>query len=542
MKLPASRLLLPRLLLLMVALLALAAALACTQPETAAPEEAAPDATAEAPTDAATQPTLSTAALDDFVSRQQAIAEDWDQLHDEFDEWTAGLTECHPGAMQGSLTDFTMSFNEVTGAAQGLSRGKTSSELADLLIEAAQEEEAALRQLRDRWQPGNIALFESVAEARANSALAQKEAEDLAIELEDGFLESIDPDALEELQAALDPIITDWQTLHEDYETLVDDAKSLGAAAALKGLEAHVAELEDIADALDELPELSAADDAIDDLKTAVEDEIEAFEDTIEAAEEAAADAEDEEEEEAEDEEDTDADTDDADDADDADSDSDDADSDADSDDADSDADSDDADDADDDDDAESDADDDDNGATAATTTRTVSVRAPPLPDFDDTDDSVADSADAIDEALSDIEELADPDAGQGLTELARFQSEYRDVVTAWDDFHAEYGQWRADDGGCDRGQVAQDLEDFSARTGRLARTVRDLPSGGYLLPIYGLLTDAAAREENALRSLRYTWQPFTLDAFKAVDQQRIRTNDLRRQADIAVQELQHRP
>ena len=97
------------------------------------------------------------------------------------------------------------------------------------------------------------------------------------------------------------------------------------------------------------------------------------------------------------------------------------------------------------------------------------------------------------------------------------------------------------DDGGCDRTEVVAELEQYSIRISQLARDVRTLPSSGYLLPIYTVLTEAAARDENAVRTLRYTWQPFTLDSFKAVHQERINTDNLRREAEIAVQELQSR-
>ena len=40
------------------------------------------------------------------------------------------------------------------------------------------------------------------------------------------------------------------------------------------------------------------------------------------------------------------------------------------------------------------------------------------------------------------------------------------------------------------------------------------------------------------MRALRNSWQPFTVDAFKAVDRGRLNSNGLCRQADIAMQEI----
>ena len=77
---------------------------------------------------------------------------------------------------------------------------------------------------------------------------------------------------------------------------------------------------------------------------------------------------------------------------------------------------------------------------------------------------------------------------------------------------------------------------------GELGRKVRGLPQSSYLLPMYNLLVEAAAREEGAIRALRNSWRPFTVDAFKAVDQERLNANRLRRQADTGLQELRDRP
>ena len=84
-------------------------------------------------------------------------------------------------------------------------------------------------------------------------------------------------------------------------------------------------------------------------------------------------------------------------------------------------------------------------------------------------------------------------------------------------------------------------MEQFSLRTGAVARDVRDLPRAGYLLPMYTSLVDAAGREENAIRTLRNSWQPFTVDAFKAVDDDRVNVDGLRREAGIALQQLRNR-
>jgi hypothetical protein len=73
-------------------------------------------------------------------------------------------------------------------------------------------------------------------------------------------------------------------------------------------------------------------------------------------------------------------------------------------------------------------------------------------------------------------------------------------------------------------------------------RKVRDLPHSGYLLPIYTLFVDAVEGEKGAMRALRNSWQPFTVDPFIAVERERDNASRLRREANIALQELRNRP
>ena len=88
---------------------------------------------------------------------------------------------------------------------------------------------------------------------------------------------------------------------------------------------------------------------------------------------------------------------------------------------------------------------------------------------------------------------------------------------------------------------MIRSLEGFSLRIGALGRDVRDLPQSGYLRPMHALLVDAVAEEEDAFRRLSHSWQPFTVDAFRAVAVARGNADGLRREAARALQELRER-
>ena len=129
-----------------------------------------------------------------FTQAHGLIEEDWDQFHTDFDQWRAGLTSCDSSAAHTSLRGFASDMGDITQQAHNLPRASSTRRLADQLIEAAENEEAGLRQLRDRWQPDSTALFEAVDSARSKSLASQKAvADDL-----DDLSESTGQDALDD--------------------------------------------------------------------------------------------------------------------------------------------------------------------------------------------------------------------------------------------------------------------------------------------------------------------------------------------------------
>ena len=434
---------------------------ACNQPDTS-PTEILP---AEVqPTAGATPlPASAQSEINDFVNQQQAIDQQWDQIRVDFDQWRAELTSCHPNSVHEALNDFAVAFNDVTEQARNLTRAQSTQELADTLIVAAEAEETALRQLRDRWQPNNVALFEAVEQRRSDASHAQKDAQDRANALRTGRVDGVAPESTDEFTQSFDLVKNDWQTVHDEYSDLLDKAESMEPADVIASLDQLVEKFTLVVDALDELPAPTGAESTVEALQSAAQAELEAFNTAREPS---------------------------------------------------------------------------DKGEPSD---------KPELPDFSGIDASVKASEDALadtGQTISDAPEAdptVPPDPEINLAELQVFYDEYDSLVVTWNEFHDRYNDWRASEGGCDRTEVTQALEQFSLRTGAVARDVRDLPRAGYLLPMYTSLVDAAGREENAIRTLRNSWQPFTVDAFKAVDEDRVNVDGLRREADIALQQLRNR-
>ena len=458
---------------------------ACAQPGAAPPVEP----TAEPPTvvEPTALPADALAAVDEFTSQRAALDAEWSQVRDEFDEWSSGLMACLPSSMRQALNGFAIEFNSVTEQARNLTRTQTTGELADILIAGAEEEEAAYRQLRDRWQPNDVALFEAVEAQRTNAAQAHSQAEDRAIELKGTFEDSPDAETVEEFSLAFEKVKGDWQDLHDEYTELREEAESLEVQEVLDGLDELIKKLNAVLDALDALPHLAGTENAVDELLSAAKAERKELraaakpkitKTTIPKADSASkAGAEGEEGGDAK-----------------------------------------------------------DTDAAKETVEETLE-----LPDFTKADASVEEGETALKQAARTLRSIADVDVEESLGELATFNSEHRRLRSAWDDFHDEYNAWRESEGGCNRADAISELDQFSRRMTSLSSAARALPQTGFLLPMYTLMVDAAEREENAMRTLRFTWQPFTIDAFKAVHEQRIITDGLRREAQIGVEELRTR-
>ncbi len=410
-------------------------------------------------------------AIDEFGRQQEAVGKEWDRFHQEFDLWRTGLTVCHGSSMQEALQDFAVGFNAVTEQARDLPRTSVNPDLADVLIGAAEAEEAAFRQLRDRWQPNSVSLFEAVEQQRSNAARAQKGVEDLALELQEVLERAADPrelQAMDDFSAAFDILRDDWEEFHDDYVDLLRAAPSLKDREALARLDQLIRQFGVVSRAIDRLPVADAAEDAAEALEDAAEAELalltsirDALAQTIYEAGEETEDGE--------------------------------------------------------------------SGEAAVSLLETM-------------DATIKEVETILKVVGQNIHESLDRNEVADLEEIRVFIGDYKRLVASWDAFHERYNEWRRTEGGCDRSEVLQSLGQFNTRIVELARQVRDLPQSGYLLSIYKVLVEAAEREEGAIRTLRNTWQPFTVDAFIAVDQERDAADRLRREASIALEELRNRP
>ena len=462
-----------------------------------------------------------TAALN-FASGQRNVSQAWDQFHAEFDSWREGLVACNASSVRSSLQEFAGRFAGVTQAARALPRPGVVRGLTNTLIRAAEQEEEALRLLRDTWQPGEAAAqvttdtlddpgadnsddpinstamtaasqFEGVDIARsASSVLRQEVADALSDRRERTAPESLEK--IGEFVATFNTTDAAWDQFHQEYDSFRRLEGQFTSGEIVDRLGLLIDQFRGIIVAIRQVPTTVTTRNVSNALAQAAEEDLAlrrlrgtfqldggpANQRSAEAAATTGGSGESETE-------------------------------------------------------------------TATSSTGNSEERAPVT--FVASDPGVFEAFDAqlvssnaarlrARHGLEDI--LGDISEETGFV-VEDFLGQYRLLVQKWDDFHKDYDEWRQSEGGCDRSKAFDTLGRLTGAFANIATDVRSLPAATVLRPLGEILVEAAEREERALRVLRDTWRPYDVDVYARVDQERSTAGKLRRQVAVGVQELLER-
>ena len=221
-----------------------------------------------------------------FNTGYDAINQEWDQLHQDFDAWRQGLITCDPSAVQASLVRFSGSIAGTTETARSLSRHSSVRGLADQLILAAEQEEEALRLLRDTWKPDlgeeepepeaseqdESSVFEGVAVARSAASAIQKRVADQLSDLQQQTTPAA-KNKVDDFDAAVQSASSDWDRFHRNYDSFRTVQGGLTSEETADRLGDLVNEFTDVVLAIRDLPSTPSTDRAALLLANAVEDE-----------------------------------------------------------------------------------------------------------------------------------------------------------------------------------------------------------------------------------------------------------------------------
>ena len=559
----------PRFLYLPTLVALLAFALACSnQADDGASQSAGPESqTRSAPSASPTAIPVSPEVVNEFAAAQESINDDWDEFHVDFDRWRASLNACDRTAAAAALRQFASDFAEITEQARDLPGTGIARELPDNVILAANNEEASLRMLRDKWQPGNPTLLENAQTERSNAADLLR-----ATAIEVDKLEELDKpedqEVAEDFSEALEPVDEAWDAFIDSYDALEDDHIDLTAAEIITRLRELANEHELVLQGLENLPSDKVTDPVQDPLIEAAEAEEEALGDLLDAMRrEARAEQED--------------------------SDMDEGDS-----------------------EGGSEAENGENGpamsaeeGSESAETTSEGGNSPPqgsaqdnasgnlglgdisdrngpaaqegasIPNlpvlgftgsggsgapqqaeangpengsstnggadysahFDTFEDTLDASRSVRKQAERDLETIIEGVSEEDKEALAEFTGAYDALIRNWDRFHSEFDEWVRTEGDCDRSDVVSELNDFNQQFTAISNRVRDLSQVSYLRPSSDLLAEAVEREGAALRSLSGAWAPYENDVYRGLDDERDNAANLRRLADRRTQELMER-
>ena len=464
----------------------------------------------------------------EFAQGHRSVNQTWDQLHRDLDTWRQGLISCDPSSVQVALRRFSGSASAITESARGLSRHATVRGLSDQLIQAAEQEEEALRLLRDTWQPGaggtieatdrkgdsfnpdssksgfsgrdfgnggggsespgGRSVFEGVDLARSAASSLQQDVADQLTDLQANTTDE-SQSQLAAFDSAFQELAASWDQFHSDYDSFRAGETQRSSTATVEGLGRLVSQFREVVLAVRDLPPAPGAEPVAQRLAdTAAQEDLalRLLRGTFQKSQPSAP-----------------ADT------------------------------------------------------GRSTGSGFGSLEAAPKSsassgdgeEFVATDPSLFDAFDAAlveanearRRAGQDLTAALDRVSPDGRTVLADFSSEYGQLLEQWASFHQDYGRWRSTEGGCDRTKAISALGEFTIRYAALSSSVRDLPRATVLQPMGELLVEAAQREEAALRELRDGWQPFDPQVYQALDQQRSAAGKLRRQVALGIQELLER-
>ena len=205
-------------------------------PDTQATLEAlaAQDAAAPTPTPTPVNPVDRGEVLN-FAKGHGTIAGDWDKFHAAFDIWREVLAACDASTFQVTLNGFAGYFTATTEDARGLPRDPIVRGLADNLIDAAELEQGALRQLRDNWRPGDPQIFEAVDAQRSSASDIREQVGD--------DLTDLQRRASPQIRGLLDSYSLDfkrindrWDKFHADYDLLRSREGELSSSLTVESL------------------------------------------------------------------------------------------------------------------------------------------------------------------------------------------------------------------------------------------------------------------------------------------------------------------
>ena len=102
----------------------------------------------------------------EFITQYGLLLRQWDDFHSAYDQWRRTEGGCDRAKAVDTLGRFAVSFGELASDVRGLPSATVLRPLGEILVEAAEREERALRELRDTWRPFDVEVFRPLERER----------------------------------------------------------------------------------------------------------------------------------------------------------------------------------------------------------------------------------------------------------------------------------------------------------------------------------------------------------------------------------------
>lgn len=188
-------------------------------------------------------------AITQFAQVRKSIDQDWDALHQEYDSWRkarpASTDEKDEKKAKDAEAATSDTLRQFVTRMQGLldrlytpPRPTSIGKSVDLLVEAGEKDEAALRKLRDSWKPGDDSSFFTYEKERVTVNRLRRDST-LGIEEARGAGSSENKAILQQFSSAYDKVNKAWDEFHAFYDAWRNkggDADRDAIAKQLSGL------------------------------------------------------------------------------------------------------------------------------------------------------------------------------------------------------------------------------------------------------------------------------------------------------------------
>jgi hypothetical protein len=114
-------------------------------------------------------------AVEAFASQYATLIQEWDTFHSGYDRWRSTEGGCDRTKAVKALGEFTIRSAELSGNVRDLPRATFLRPLGELMVEAVEREEGALKELRTSWRPFDPQVFQSLDRQRNTSGKLRRQ-------------------------------------------------------------------------------------------------------------------------------------------------------------------------------------------------------------------------------------------------------------------------------------------------------------------------------------------------------------------------------